>query len=63
MKKENNNRQSQTPKEVCVNTQLTPEDVLSDKSYDNHDGDVTEEELVESVVEINPDVNSMESRG
>lgn len=63
MKKENTLRESSNPKHPCVKTQLTPEDVMADSSYDNESGEVTEEELVESVIEINPDINSMDSRG
>lgn len=54
----------QTPKGIETQTQLTPDMLPVDEPQDAsvHDAP-TEEELIESVVEINPDVNSMDSRG
>ena len=55
-------RPGQTPQDVCVNTQLTPDDTISGTvSIDRHKAYAKEVE--EDVVKINPDVNSMESRG
>lgn len=58
----------QTPKGIETQTQLTP-DMLPVYHPENtssgtpEDDTPTEEELIESVVEINPDINSMDSRG
>lgn len=64
MKKEKEaSRDQSSPKHPCVKTQLMPDDVSKDKTYANEESTLTEEEIIESVVEINPDINSMDSRG
>lgn len=49
------------PKEVKTETMITPDDL--GKIAPNVDGKVSEESVEESVIMINPDVESMDSRG
>ena len=60
MKKDS--KTSSTPKDIKTRTQLTPDDITVKKSQRNRD-EISDEELEEEVALINPDVNSMESRG
>ncbi|MCC8018770.1 MAG: hypothetical protein LIO85_03230 [Rikenellaceae bacterium] len=54
----------QTPKGIETETLETPETFLEDNGPVREGCPcVTQEEIDESVIEINPDVNSMESRG
>ncbi len=53
-----------TPKNIKTRTQLTPEDMDTGKKAVKKPGDSpSEEEIDEDTILINPDVDSMESRG
>ena len=58
--KTNAGKCSQTPKNVKVDTQVKPEDMEPVKA--SKEG-VSWEEVEDATLVINPDVNSMESRG
>jgi len=62
MKISKKKEESATPKEPKVKTQLMPDDVAPKGKGSGKEG-LTLEEIEESVIEINPDVNSMDSRG
>lgn len=54
----------QTPKGIETDTLETPESFLVDNGPVQEGCPcVTQEEIDESVIQINPDINSMESRG
>lgn len=52
---------SLTPKNICVNTQATGDDIIAASKPDSEG--VSEMEVEEAVTMINPDANSMDSRG
>lgn len=54
-------RDTNAPKDIKTETMVTPDDF--GKVREEVDGVVSEESVEESVVMINPDVDSMESRG
>lgn len=54
----------QTPKGIETQTQLTPDMLPADEPHKiTKNRKPTDNEIIESVVELNPDVNSMDSRG
>ena len=54
-------RESQTPKNIKVNTQAADDDLVASMVKDS--AGVSDAEVETAVNKINPDVNSMESRG
>lgn len=50
------------PEDIRVVTQITPDDIPAGRRNPQSDS-VSEREVEEAVVAINPDVESMESRG
>lgn len=62
MEKKNKTQCSQTPKNIKVNTQVKPQDAEPVKRGKKGDG-VSWKEVEDATIVVNPDVDSMESRG
>lgn len=62
MEKKKTGKCSQTPKNIKVNTQVKPQDMEPVKGGKSKNG-VSWSEVEEATVVVNPDVDSMESRG